>query len=227
MRRVAVVGMLWISACVSMSAQTPSPDRPGPYVIDVRGATLSLPDAAAFFPSLPRSTAIPSQGYGIDAGAHIYLLQLGPARLGIGGMFLRVRGTAASSAVSSTGSTASSAVTTPAVATLVTTVSPQLSVNFGSKAGWSYLSAGVGRTEITTRSGAFTDTATQGQVVQARLLDSGALSNINFGGGARWFAKSHLAFSFDVRFHMLGAGGETTATPGSTLVAVSAGLSLK
>ena len=74
--------------------QTATPDRPGPWVVDIRGTTVSLPQDAAFFPDIPSSTAVPSRGYGIDVGAHIYLLQLGPARLGIGGMLLRARGTA-------------------------------------------------------------------------------------------------------------------------------------
>jgi hypothetical protein len=171
---------------------------------------------------MPKSTAVPSRGWGIDAGAHVYPLQLGAARLGIGLMLLRARGTAAPAKPASTSGTSSppAPATTPDVAAVVTTVAPQISVNFGSRAGWSYLSAGIGRAGISTKTSAFGTT-------QARLLDSGSRSSINFGGGARWFTRARLAFSFDVRFHMVRAGGDVTPTPGATLVAASAGISLR
>jgi hypothetical protein len=201
MRRVVIAGGLWLGLCASAAAQTAGPDRPGPYVIDVRGTTISLPQDPSFYPPVSSTTAVPSQGWGIDAGAHVYPLQLGAARLGIGGMLLRARGTVSLESL-------------PAVAALVTTV------NFGSRAGWSYLSAGMGRATMTTRISA-------AGTAPARLVDSGARSSMNFGGGARWFARSHLAFTFDVRFHMVRAGGDLTPTPGTTLVAVSAGISLR
>ena len=201
MRRLVIAGGLWLGLCASAAAQTAAADRPGPYVIDIRGTTISLPQDPSFYPPVSSTTAVPSRGWGIDAGAHVYPFQLGAARLGIGGMLLRARGTV-------------SFESQPAVAALVTTVTPQVSVNFGSRAGWSYLSAGIGRAQMTTR-------------VAPRLLDSGTRSTVNFGGGARWFAKPRLAFTFDVRFHMVRAGGDVTPTPGTTLVAVSAGMSLR
>ena len=201
MRRVVIAGGLWLGLCASAAAQTAAADRPGPYVIDIRGTTISLPQDPSFYPPVSSTTAVPSRGWGIDAGAHVYPFQLGAARLGIGGMLLRARGTV-------------SFESQPSVAALLTTVTPQVSVNFGSRAGWSYLSAGIGRAQMTTR-------------VAPRLLDSGTRSTVNFGGGARWFAKPRLAFTFDVRFHMVRAGGDVTPTPGTTLVAASAGMSLR
>ena len=87
MRRAAIAGVLWLCLGASLGAQatvgqTATPDRPGPWVVDIRGTTISLPQDAPFFPDIPSSTAVPSRGYGIDVGAHIYVLQLGPARLG-------------------------------------------------------------------------------------------------------------------------------------------------
>ena len=35
---------------------------------------------------------------------------------------------------------------------------------------------------------------------------SARLKTINYGGGARWFAKAHVAFSFDVRFYAINPG---------------------
>jgi hypothetical protein len=184
---------------------------------------VSLPNDPGFFPAVPAATTVPSRAYGIDAGAHVYLMQVGAARLGIGATYLRARGTASPAAAAATsGASGSGAVqaTTPAVAALVTTIAQQVSVNFGSRAGWSYLSAGIGRARISTRASAFGTT-------QARLLESGARQAINVGGGARWFAKPRLAFSFDVRFHIVGAGGEATPTPRTTLLAASVGMSLR
>jgi hypothetical protein len=224
MRRVAMAALLCLGLCASAAAQTPPADRPGPYVIDVRGTTLSLPGSPGFFPPMPASTAVPSRAWGLDAGAHVYLVQFGAARLGIGAMLLRARGTASPPKPAPTsgasGSPAAPA-TTPDVAALVTTVGPQISVNFGSRAGWSYLSAGIGRAQITSRTSTFAGTT------EARLVESGPRSAINFGGGARWFTRTRLAFSFDVRFHMVGAGGAVTPTPRTTLVAASAGISLR
>jgi hypothetical protein len=223
MRRVAMAALLCLGLGASAAAQTPPADRPGPYVVDVRGTTVSLPDDPGFFPPVPASTAVPSRAWGIDAGAHVYLVQFGAARLGIGATFLRARGTAAPVPPASTSDTSGSApvpATTPAIAALVTIVGPQVSANFGSRPGWSYLSAGIGRAEISTRASAF-------GTRQAQRVESGGRQAINVGGGARWFAKSRLAFSFDVRFHIVGAGSDSTPTPRTTLVAASAGISLR
>lgn len=230
-------GVFASALCLALGAvaeaQTVVQDRPGPYVFDIRAATSSLPRDSAFFPPVPSSTAVPSRGYGIDAGAHVYLVQFGPARLGLGASLLRARGTISPGPVETDSAdddddetSSTSTAVLPDVAGLLTSIGPQVSVNFGTRAGWSYLSAGLGRARVSTRTSAFVDEA--GQVVaQPRLRESGTRSSINVGGGARWFAKSRLAFSFDVRFHIIGAGGEDIPTPGTTLVAVAAGMSLR
>ena len=215
-------------AAQSTAGQTTTPDRPGPWVIDIRGTTISLPGDATFFPDIPASTAVPSRGYGIDVGAHVYLLQLGPARLGIGGVLLRARGTASPGAPDEDEQPSTTGLaTTPDVAALLTTVGPQMSVNFGSRAGWSYLSAGIGRAQMSTRASAFVDEDDDDDITAAQLIEHGSRSSLNFGGGARWFSRPRLAFSFDVRFHIIGAGGEDPATPGATLLAASVGISLR
>ena len=233
MRRAAIAGVLWLCLGASMGAQTTvgqtaTPDRPGPWVVDLRGATVSLPQDAAFFPDIPSSTAVPSRGYGLDVGAHIYVLQLGPARLGIGGVLLRARGTASPGEPDEDDEPSPTGLaTTPDVAALLTTVGPQISMNFGSRAGWSYLSAGIGRAQMSTRASRFVDEDDEDDVTAAQLIEHGSRSSLNFGGGARWFTRERLAVSFDVRFHIIGAGGEEPATPGSTLLAASVGVSLR
>ena len=60
--------------------------------------------------------------------------------------------------------------------------------------------------------------------------DDEPLKTINYGGGARWFAKKHLAFSFDVRFYAIDPGTPYFGFPGSpraTLLIIGAGVSVK
>ena len=84
-------------------------------------------------------------------------------------------------------------------------VAPQLSFNFGTANGWSYLSAGGGPARI------------KGDVTLTTTA-------VNAGGGARWFMNDHAAIGFDVRIYRLSSSGSFART---TLVAASVGLSLK
>ncbi|HVQ13030.1 MAG TPA: hypothetical protein VMS40_05545, partial [Vicinamibacterales bacterium] len=86
------------------------------------------------------------------------------------------------------------------------TVAPQLSLNFGTSDGWSYLSVGAGTARVDA-------------------VESGSSSSINAGGGARWFMNRHVGVGFDIRMHRIAADGDTMAR--STQVAASVGLSLK
>ena len=61
------------------------------------------------------------------------------------------------------------------------------------------------------------------------------MKTINYGGGARWFIKSHVAFSFDVRFYAINPGVVLArpngtlreGSPRTTLTAIGAGVSIK
>jgi hypothetical protein len=174
-------------------ASAQAPDPPGPWVFDLRGATSGTPSDTAFFPPLPADTLVPSRGFGFEVGAHVYMLSLGPARIGLGASYLRARGT------------------TDTVTTDVRTVAPQLSFNFGTTNGWSYLSAGLGRAWVRT---------TAEQVTGTAARESDAITAMNFGGGARWFLTSRLGVGFDVRWHRL------ESTPQAMLLAASAGFSI-
>src|SRR5262245_17925108 len=147
MRRAVFVCAVLMAS--SAAAQSLNPGPPGPFVIDVRGLTTGVPTVGALYPittTPPPSTptgppstqttsttlTIPSRGFGVDAGAHVYPLGLGPARLGIGANVLYARGTA------------------PDAVLTMQMVVPQLSFNFGTSNGWSYLSAGAGPVRIKT-----------------------------------------------------------------------------
>lgn len=108
------------------------------------------------------------------------------------------------------------------------TVAPQISLNFGSADGWSYISAGMGRAQVRTEAAEFTTgTGDEALTTPAASLRHPSLPSLNFGFGARWFAYRRMAFSFDVRFHKLSLGSGEIVTPRTTLVAATAGVSLR
>jgi hypothetical protein len=222
------IALLLIS--VPAAAQTTS--RPGPWALDLRGVTSPVPKEPAFYPALDSTTLVPGRGFGLDLGVHVYPLSLGSARLGFGADLFYVRATTKPHpAAPSTGSSATPAAAGQSVELAMRMLAPQMSLNFGSREGWSYLSAGFGSTDVSTR--------TSG--VSAGRRGSSRLDTINVGGGARWFFKSHLAFGFDVRMHQIAAGtaGRTgtgepnvpapapVATPGMRVLTVAVGLSMR
>jgi hypothetical protein len=152
----------------------------------------------------------------------VYTFPIGPARLGFGVDLMRARGTARTdaSAVETTSTSTSTATATSTfdAAMTVTTIAPQLSFNFGTHEGWSYLSGGYG---ISTTHAEVNIPDSFGGESGSRDRRTPAL---NFGGGARWFLQEHLAVGFDVRFHRLLA---KNAVPTTQMVGLSVGVSLR
>jgi len=220
-RAAALALVLVLLAARPSAAQLPPADPPGPYVIDVRGATTGFPKHEAFFPLVPSGTIVPSRGFGIDLGGHVYLMRLGAARLGFGANLVRIRHSTSPQVPVGAPPQSPATRTIPDVEATLTLIAPQLSFNFGNAEGWSYLGGGLGFAEV--------DTATSGTLAPAER-GSGRLSSINVGGGARWFRNRHVAFAFDVRFHMVSAATPPlprVGTPKTTLVVAAAGLSLR
>ena len=235
----AAVWFIWlVLAGSATAAQAQGSDAPGPYVVDLRAGVGALPRAAGLFPDVPSGTLVATAGLAFDAGGHVYLIRLGPARIGIGASVMRASGET-SPAPAPSGFTSSMAV--PSVHTRITTIAPQLSFNFGTSEGWSYISAGIGPAKARTTASAFTTSSRDGAVTTddgAVTTDDGAvttegsalsrsLRDINVGGGARWFTHRHLAISFDVRFHVVSDTGGETPIPRTTLVVVTGGMSLR
>jgi hypothetical protein len=190
------------------SAQGLDPGPPGPYVVDARGVVGGLPNA---LPLLPATSDVvsPSRGLGAEVGAHVYPASLGPARLGVGASVLRVSGGA------------SPLDTNSPIDTRMTLVAPQVSLNFGSDQGWSYVSGGYGWGQIRASFMA------PGLGTEA---DTGWGPMLNYGAGARWFLNRHLAFGFDLRAYQFQArllqAGRTVLTR-TTVVTASIGVSLR
>jgi hypothetical protein len=169
------------------SAQSLNPGPPGPFVVDIRGVTSGVPTASTLYPELTFQDAVPSRGFGFDIGAHVYRFHLGAARLGLGANYIRVNGTSADAHVN------------------VQIFAPQLSFNFGTANGWSFLSAGLGPV----------------RVLGDQRFDT---TSLNAGGGARWFTSNHIAIAFDIRLHKLAA---IKTFPQTMLVSASVGVSVK
>jgi hypothetical protein len=195
------------------SAQEPPP-RIGPFVVDLHGTVPRFPND----PQLAESRGLapgelPGSGLGVHTGAHVYVLEWRALTVGLGGSLTLAR--------SHSGVKPLSPVETGrAVTEKFTHVAPELSFNFGTGRGWSYISGGIGP--------GVWSVVPDGQVPTPG--DEERLQTINYGGGARWFAKPHLAFSFDVRFYAINPGSPRGLLPGSprrTLLILGAGVSVK
>ncbi|MGH9241170.1 MAG: outer membrane beta-barrel protein [Vicinamibacterales bacterium] len=202
--------VMMVMATAQAAAQTTTP--PGPWVLDVRGVTSPVPTDAGFYPPLA-ATSVPSRGFGADFGAHVYLGSLKLARIGFGANFVIVR-SAVDAPVAATEDEATESAATQRVTLNMRMLAPQVSANFGTRDGWSYLSAGVGIATV----------ATEAADEMPGRQESGRLRSVNFGGGARWFITPRLAFGFDLRAHRIAAG---SGTPKTSVFAVGAGLSIR
>ena len=198
-------------ATAHAAAQTTTP--PGPWVLDVRGVTSPVPTDAAFYPPLA-ATSVPSRGFGADFGAHVYLWSVKLARIGFGANFVIVRSAVDAPVAAPEEDETDEAPPTQRVTLNMRMLAPQISANFGTRDGWSYLSAGVGIASVATEAA---DAMPGGQ-------ESGRLRSVNFGGGARWFINPRLAFGFDLRAHRIAAG---SGTPKTSVFVVGAGLSIR
>ncbi len=213
MMRVAAVSLvLSIVGVTSARAQDPPP-KIGPFVIDIRGVVPRFPADADLAASRDVTVAeLPGRGLGIQIGAHVYPLRWRAMTFGVGGELVKSR----SRRTPAEGQGAAVRATDEKF----TSLTPQLSFNFGTGRGWSYISAGIAR-------------STRSLIPAGRApfpADSEKLKTINYGGGARWFAKTHVAFTFDVRFYAINPGSPYRtfpASPRTRLMVIGAGVSIK
>jgi hypothetical protein len=193
------------------------------FIVDLHAATVGLPQAEGWVPEVSADTVLPGRNWGVSGGATVYPFRLGLITFGLGASLITAKGSGESLTITTgSGATATTRVT-PVVHTGVTSLVPQLSINFGKKLGWSYLSAGLGRSKVTSRSDAVGTTP-------AAVAPAAWNSALNFGGGARWFMKPHLGAGFDVRFVKLGSRSATQTLPAAKRTQVwniSAGISIQ
>jgi hypothetical protein len=206
-----------LAAATRVSAQDAPPPIPR-FVVDLHGVVFPFPDAPEVAASRGLVQAeLPGTGFGGDLAVHLYPFKWRAVTFGIGGRIVRAR--ARSSPTPLEGQPPLHAVTEE-----FSYAAPQLSFNFGTGAGWSYLSAGIGRARWTL-------TPPDDPVGPPNpSANDQRLKTIDYGGGARWFAKPHVAFSFDVRFYAVNPstpGGAQPPSPRTTLLVVGAGVSIK
>jgi hypothetical protein len=193
-------------------------DRIGVFVIDARGAFMSYDVSAEVSEPLGLETEqLPSRGLGFELGAHVYPIRSQSVALGLGATLLFTRGSEQPDLEE--GQTAGP--DDPTVETRIQAFTPQVSLNFGSRRGYSYVSGGIGTVTRTIE-------ATEGRIL-AEVSDATRVRALNYGGGARWFAASHVAFSFDLRFYQVSSQEATTtnaALPSQRLFVASVGISI-
>lgn len=200
-------------AARSASAQG-APPRIGPFVVDVHGTVPRFPRNQQLADSrglLLRE--LPGAGFGLHGGVHVYPLRWKAVTFGLGADLTVSRAAQSAPPIAQ-------GLTGRAVTERFTHLAPQISFNFGDGDGWSYISGGIG-------------TSTWSLVpdgLAAQAPDTERLKTINYGGGARWFIKRHLAFSFDVRFYAIDPTTPILGRPSgprTTLVIMGAGVSVR
>jgi hypothetical protein len=166
---------------------------------------------------------LPGRNWGVAVGGTIYPFRLGPITFGVGASITTAKGKGESlTIVTGSGANAITRVT-PIVRTGITNVAPQLSMNFGHKLGWSYISAGYGRSKVTSSADALGTTPED-------IVPAAWNAALNFGGGAKWFMKPHLGAGFDVRFVKLSSRSATDTLPSAKrtqLWNISVGISIQ
>jgi len=198
----------------------------GPFAIDVRGIFArhkQEPSVATDLGVTPGN--LPTRSFGILGGAHVYPLHLGKVTIGFGGHVLLARGSrtlepppAPANPVTPPPPTTTPPVTYGTVKRHFSTFAPEVSLNFGHKSGWSYISGGLGRSKLYL------------ERTDAPVTGAPGRQTINYGAGARWFNTHHLAFEVDVRWYSVAeqlATATLIAQPRTTLLVLSGGIALK
>lgn len=214
------VGLRITCACGLFAALSGSPafaqaprEPVGPFAADVRVALPRFKDDSAIATGIGVSTDnLPGRGLGLAGGINVYPVRR-KVTLGVGAEVLISRASKTLEPEQEDGAPG------PTVNTRFSVLSPQVSLNFGSNRGWSYISGGLGWGRFTTER---EDDPVGDPTGRPRVF--------NYGGGARWFAKDHLAFTLDLRFYTVDAQEATIDRPPypkMRLMVFSAGVGFK
>jgi hypothetical protein len=216
--RLRTIAVLWtLTTLFAASAGIAAAQEPAPiplFVVDLHGTTTGFPDNPELAASRGLAQAeLPGRGFGGDVAVHVFPFRYRAVTFGLGGRLTSI-----------TAHRNQDAQSEPSILRPVTErftyLGPQLSFNFGTASGWSYLSGGIAASTWSVA----VDGLPQAPPDQERL------KTIDYGGGARWFAKPHLAFSFDIRFYAINPSTPANglpAGPRTRLFVVGAGVSFK
>jgi hypothetical protein len=214
----AFVGAV-VASVLASPAAAQLPRKLPVAVLDIRGFYTKLGQDPTTATDLGLEAAdLPSRGLGGVAGLHVYPLRFENMALGVGAEGILARGHREVGKDDEDLETADSILTQP-VDQRLRGLAGVISLNFGHREGWSYLTAGLGPMTFITYPGG------------TRPAEAPPVSNtLTFGGGARWFMKPHLAFTFDLRFYQTRPEVQTPSYPRrqrSKLLIMSAGISIK
>ena len=218
MLRVVLLLSLLLCSPLSLAAQEPQPaplpPEPKPiFVFDARAGYPELPKDAIVATALGVDVEdLPGRGPLVNFGAQFYFPRRSVVALGVGGEMLwsRMRHTVEPSTPEGPEG--------PALVNDWTHMSPQVSLNFGTGDGWSYLTGGMGWSKLTMA------------LVEEEQDPATRIRTINYGGGAKWFLKKHLAFTVDIRWYSISAqegGLNRVATPSMRVLVFTGGFSVK
>ena len=178
------------------SAVAQSAEPIGWFVADLRASVVPFGQDPALAASRGFDpTVTPGIGLGLDAGAHVYFYRWRVITFGVGA-------TLHTSVADRPAKEDDLDPTGPTLRKRFTAVAPQLSFNFGGRNGWSYISGGVGPSRLLLFS------------LDGAEPDQRRSNAVNYGGGARWFVRDHLAFSLDLRFYSISPLETTDTEPG-------------
>ena len=220
MRRTVCCLLLCLSSAASARAQQQQKEPIGRFAVDLRGAYGRHKAEPSVATDLGVSQGnLPTRTFGLVGGAHAYLLHTRKITFGVGGNVVYTRGSRTIDLVDANGLPTKPPTKSPTVRRHFTSFSPEISLNFGHRNGYSYISGGMfGRSKL------YLDRADQpasGQPFRKTL---------NYGGGARWFISDHIAFSVDFRWYSVTdqpATATLIAQPGTTLLILSGGIAIK
>lgn len=193
----------------------------GPFAADVRAMFArhkQEPTVASDLGVTPAN--LPTRSLGLTGSLHWYPWRTHTVTLGIGGHLLVARGSRTPETTPTTGATGTTTTSVPAtVQRRFRALVPEVSLNFGHRNGWSYISGGLGRSTLFVQR--------QDQPVAAPA----GRKTIHYGAGARWFTNHHVAVSLDVRWYSVApqtaSATAGVAQPQTTLLVLSGGIALR
>lgn len=211
---VSVLACAWAMALPAPAFSQSSERRLPRFVVDLQGSLVRLPtDADLAARRDVQVTWLPSWGPGINAGVHVYPVRWKRVTFGLGASYVWGGRTRTQDVLNQ-----ESEPSGPKVTTRLRGFAPQISFNFGSRDGFSYLSGGLSPTTLTVS-----------REDESEETGRGA-KTINYGGGARWFFSDRTAFSIDLRFYAIApqlASESGGGHPRMTQMIFSAGVSFR
>jgi hypothetical protein len=213
--------LLALPAAASAQQQEPV----GLFTADIRAIFARYKDQPSVANDLGVQPAnLPGHGVGLLLGAHVYPLRKNIFSLGIGGHVLTSNAsdtleTPSTGGTGGTGSTTTPTAPSPTVHRHFRAIAPEVSLNFGHRNGWSYISGGIGGSKLWVER-------------EDDPVDSPPNRKmIHYGAGARWFTNHHLAVSLDFRWYSIAEHAASAtggvAQPHTTLLVLSGGIGLR